>query len=272
MGFGIKKWIQTNRNLAIIAGCLVMLIAVSASVMVVVFGDDALDTIGISQSSSEESGDDEEPESTSDKMEKPEQSLEDSFAGQLYKAKAEADKLAVLEEYANNRDADWNSSSLRNLFLSGKTEAVRTKAFHISRQLATIDGHEAVVSVHRQGIGSIYDDVKREAISACRKTPKVELLDDLLEVAEEDSTNRHLAVQALAFMDSSEAQRKVLESAKSEEISEAERIQAILLLSRTDLTEAIGYLQELTIAEDAQYRKYALESLDAIQERRARNR
>ncbi len=251
----IKKWLRENSKLATVVTCVLVLSLVSLSAVFFVLGEDALESIGLAPGSKEDSTNESSKEESENGSGLP---LEESLASKLNKANSDEEKLAVLEEYTVSPDADWRSSTLSNLFLHGSTKLVRLRAFRITRELALKDGHEAIVTVHRNGLRSMNSDVKQQAIIGCRDKPKYELLNELIEVVDNDYSNRHLAVQALAFMDAPQAQRKVLETAKSEEISRAERVQAILLLSRTDLTEAIGYLQELTIEEDGQFRKYAL--------------
>ncbi|MDC1142116.1 hypothetical protein OAU50_03420 [Planctomycetota bacterium] len=205
------------------------------------------------------------PDSTVDIPVPPEEKL----LSDIQSASSDDAVLAILQRYAENPDADWNSPALQGLLLTGGSEVIRKKVFEILRELAGSDGDNAVVKVHTLGVRSVYSDVRYDALAACRETPKIELLDDLLKVSKEESDHQHLAIQALAFMDATEAHQRVLEVAKSEETPKPERIQAILLLSRTNLSEGVGYLRDLCVAEDGEFRAYAMEALDVIQSRRS---
>jgi hypothetical protein len=74
-------------------------------------------------------------------------------------------------------------------------------------------------------------------------------------------------VQALAFLDDPGAQRVVLETAQSESLPRAERVQAIALLCESELVEAHEYLQKLATGEDTELRAIAMEALSILQRR-----
>jgi hypothetical protein len=94
------------------------------------------------------------------------------------------------------------------------------------------------------------------------------MLPELMRIATASGPERFLAVQALAFVDDPEAQAKVLETAKSEEVPRAERLSAVALLSQLSLTEAVNYLQDLAVGDDKELARCATEALVALQIRR----
>lgn len=212
---------------------------------------------------------DSSPDANASSVGKKPQSLEQDYIQRLNEAASESKKIAVLEDYSRESSAIWQSPLLAKGMTSPDHAKLRTRAYQVARDLAHDSGDDETVALHQKGIRSMYSNVKREALASCRDKPHFELLDELIDIAEKDVKHRHLAVQALAFMDSAEAQRKVLEVAQSPKVERAVRVQAILLLSRTTLSDAIAYLQELSVGEDLELSNYAIEALDLLQKRKS---
>lgn len=126
------------------------------------------------------------------------------------------------------------------------------------------------MSVLSDALYNPHPDVRRECLRICATDPHVELLDELLRLADDGGQERFLAAQALAFLDDDKAHEKVLAVARSEDLPRAERIRAVALLSRSQLTEAVLYLQELAAGTDAELREYAMSALAAMQHQRRR--
>jgi HEAT repeat protein len=186
----------------------------------------------------------------------------------LAQAKSEDEHLQVLEDYLRASNAKSGAPALRSTMVAGQTPSVRLKAFGVARDLAKRENREALTAVLRVGIGNPYPEVRRESIRACRDNPHYELVADLMAVVQQGGPDRALAIQALAFTDDPEAQKLVLDTARSEELPRADRIQAIALLSRTGLDEAVSYLRELATSDDPELQRFAMESLATWQERK----
>lgn len=197
--------------------------------------------------------------------------LEEALRRDLDAADSEEAKIEVLNRFAQDPQARSNSSALRASILVEKSPRVRLKAFQTARDLALKEDRSALISILKHGVGNPYSEVRRESLRACRDNPHYELLNDLLEVAERGGQDRSIAIQALAFMDDPEAQRKVLETAQSMDVPKDHRIQAITLLSRTRLNEAVSYLQELATSDDSELKRYAMEALQIWQNNQSGN-
>lgn len=197
-------------------------------------------------------------------------SLEQNFRRELAEASTDSAKLDVLEWFAEHPQARSSSDTLRSAMLVEQSVKVRLKAFQTARDLALHEDRNALIAVLKEGVGNPYPEVRRESLRSCRDNPQYELLSDLLEVVERGGHDRSVAIEALAFMDDPEAQEKVLETARSEEVPRADRIQAIVLLSQSDLNEAVSYLQELATGEDHELQQFAIEALGVWQDRKAK--
>jgi hypothetical protein len=198
-------------------------------------------------------------------------SLDQELQRDLREAGSEEAKIEVLNRFSQDPQARSSSSALRASMLVEKSAQVRLKAFQTARDLALKEDRGALTSILKEGIGNPYSEVRRESLRACRDNPRYELLQDLLEVAERGGQDRSIAIQALAFMDDPEAQRKVLETARSEQVPKADRIQAIALLAKSNLSESVSYLQELATGDNEELQPYAMEALSAWQDRKARD-
>jgi HEAT repeat protein len=209
--------------------------------------------------------DGEEPE-PSKPMEAP-PDAEIGLQSALAKVTTDEERLQVLDDYLQSPDAHSTDSSLRSVMLTGQTGRVRTRAFHVARDLAKREGREALIAVLREGVGNPYPEVAREAIRSCRDNPSYELVPDLIAIVREGGADRSVAIQALAFTDDPEAQQLVLDTAKSEEVARGDRIQAIALLSRTGLEAGVEYLKELAAGDDPELQRFSMEALAIWQER-----
>lgn len=196
-------------------------------------------------------------------------SPEDELRTKLTEAKSADARIAALEAFAKSGEAHSGSNVLRSTMLVDTEASVRLKAFQVARDLALNEEKEALIDILTVGVQNPYSEVRRESIRSCRDHPHYELQDELLEVVAQGGPDRSVAVQALAFLDDPVAQEKVLEIAKSEDVPRADRIQAIVLLCRTDLREGVSYMQELATGDDAELQRYAMEALSIWQDRKA---
>ena len=187
----------------------------------------------------------------------PEEALRVSSLG----AKNESDRLAALDLYSASPDARSDSRMLSDLILTDESAAVRRKAFAVALDLARTEGGKEEIDVLKRGVANPHSDVRRDSVRACRDRPRYELLEELLQLASQEGPERPVAIEALAFMDDPQAQQTVLDTARSERVSRADRIQAIALLARTDLEEGVEYLNELANGEDEELRAFAIEAL-----------
>lgn len=198
-------------------------------------------------------------------------SLDERLKERLEQAQSEEEKIGAIEDYVKEPSARSDSAVLRSSMLMEDSATVRVRAFEATKELALREDRSALINVLSNGVGNPYADVRRESIRACRDHPHYELMDELLNIVERGGSDRSVAIQALAFLDDPEAQKKVLETAQSTELPRPDRIQAIALLSRTDLDEGVSYLQELATGDDHELQKFALEALSIWQKRKTNN-
>lgn len=185
----------------------------------------------------------------------------------LQQATTENGRAAVLDEFRHDPEARSTNQALRSTLIGDSSPRVRSKGFQVALELALKEDREALISILQEGVRNPYSEVRREGLRACRDYPHYELMDELEDVVEQGGRDRSVAVQALAFLDAPEAQRIVLETAQSETVPRADRIQAISLLSRSELDEAVQYLTSLATGQDAELKAFAMEALGIWQER-----
>ena len=185
----------------------------------------------------------------------------------LQAATTENGRVAVLAEFQNAPDARSTNQVLRSSMIADESPKVRSKAFQVAKALAAAESRDALVSILTEGVRNPYPEVRRESLRACQEHPSYEMMNELIEIVEQGGHERSIAVRALAFLDDPEAQRVVLETAQSETLTRAERVQAVALLSESELIDAQDYLQKLATGEDAELRAIAMEALRIIQER-----
>jgi hypothetical protein len=185
----------------------------------------------------------------------------------LDEATTESGRVAALDAFLKQADAKSATPTLRSTMIADPSAKVRVRAFEVARDLALREDRDALISVLREGVRNPYGEVRREGIRSCRDHPHYELMDELLSIVNQGGSDRSVAIQALAFLDDPEAQKKVLETAQSTDVSREERIQAITLLSQSDLDEAAEYLQSLATGDDPELKGFAMEAL-AIRQKR----
>lgn len=197
------------------------------------------------------------------------EALDKRLLKDLDSATSVAEKLALLDAYRDHDLARSDSTALRRAALSEKEGLIRVRAYELATDLAVKEGRSSIVAVLKQGVANPHSDVRKASLRACRVHPNFELLRQLIEIVEDGGPDRHLAVQALAFLDDPEAHRQILLVARSADNPRELRLQAVALLSRTSLREAVEYLQELVRGDDDALRMYAMEALEIWQARNA---
>lgn len=192
---------------------------------------------------------------------------DDILARRLEAAASTEDEIQAMTDYAKAGGATSASLVLQQQMITGGSEDSRVKAFQILLELSGGEDRNAVTDVLTRSVNNPHPEVRRQGLYSCCDHPRYELVDDLMDIAESGGPDRHLAIRALAFTDDPGAQRKVLETAQSEDVSRAERVQAITLLSQTNLNECVSYLQDLVLGEDKELKRYAMEALAIWQKR-----
>ncbi|MBK8208249.1 MAG: hypothetical protein IPK87_15840 [Planctomycetes bacterium] len=144
---------------------------------------------------------------------------------------------------------------------------VRRAAFDVARHLAMKEGDGQMMNLLKSTIRSPHSDVRREALRTCTTHPQFGLIEDLLQLAGQTTEESFLAVQALAYLDDDRAQLAVLDVARSGDVPRSQRMRAVALLTRTQLSEGVLYLQQLAKGDDEELRNCALAALSAMQQR-----
>lgn len=168
------------------------------------------------------------------------------------------------------RDDPGARSDMQELTVAMVADAsaeVRLTAFEVARHLAAKEGGTQLLQLLKSTIRSPHSEVRREALRTCTTHPQFDLIDELLHLASQTTEERFLAVQALAYLDDDRAQMAVLDVARSESVPRSQRMRAVALLTRTQLTAGVLYLQELAKGDDSELRDCALAALSAMQQR-----
>jgi hypothetical protein len=187
------------------------------------------------------------------------------LAARLKAQQTPKDRIALLDSLLGEVWAMSDLPALQECITFDAAPEVREHAFGVSLKLAEREGKEAKTGVISSGLQNVNSEVKRAALRASRDNPDAKHVSPLLKIADGNSGERHLAIDALAQLSDRAAQMKVLEAAKNSELPPVERARAISWLSRSNLPQASEYLKELVQGEDRALRKLAFSTLEAMQ-------
>ncbi len=186
--------------------------------------------------------------------------------------RAEAEYLELLDpkerldliRWVGEQDwAGYKTPVLRKALVADADGDVQLEALAQSLKLAREAGPASIAEVIRNGLSAGNVKVTQQSLREARKHPCVELVPDLLQVADSSSPHRFLAIDALAFTDDDRARAKVIEVASREDGEKSERIRAIALLSKVKGEQALELLGRLAGSLDQEVRNVALEALAA---------
>lgn len=173
------------------------------------------------------------------------------------------DRLELIRWVAEQEWAGHKTPVLRKALVADTDEAVQLEALDKSVKLADKYGASSVAEVIRTGLSVGNVKVVQQSLREARKHPCVELVPDLLEIADSKAAHRFLAVDALAFTDDPRASAKVIEVASREDGDRTERLRAIALLAKIKDPRAEELLGQLCGNSDEDIRKVAIEALVA---------
>ncbi len=171
-----------------------------------------------------------------------------------------------LEALRDDPNARSDMQELSGAMVAHESPDVRRTAFEVARHLAVREGDTQILNLLKSTIRSPHSEVRREALRTCTTHPQFDLIEDLLQLAAQATEESFLAVQALAFLDDDRAQTAVLDVARSEQVPRSQRMRAVALLTRTQLSAGVLYLQELAKGDDHELRDCALAALSAMQQ------
>ncbi|GIK53799.1 MAG: hypothetical protein BroJett014_27720 [Planctomycetota bacterium] len=169
----------------------------------------------------------------------------------------------LIEWVAGQPWADHKTPVLRKAMIADTNEEVQLAALDKSVQLADSKGTPAISDVVRAGLSAGNPKVVQQSLREARKHPCVELVPDLLEVADSSAAHRFLAVDALAFTDDPRARSKVIEVASREDGDKTERVRAIALLVKIKDVRADEVLAQLCGSSDPEIKAVAVEAMAA---------
>jgi hypothetical protein len=173
------------------------------------------------------------------------------------------ERLELIRWVSEQEWAGHKTPVLRKALVADTDEAVQLEALSQSVRLAAKYGSASIAEVIRTGLSVGNQKVVQQALREARKHPCVELVPDLLEVADSNTAHRFLAVDALAFTDDERARSKVIEVASRADGDKNERMRAIALLSKIKDDRAVQLLGQLTGDSDEEVRRVANEALAA---------
>ena len=142
-----------------------------------------------------------------------------------------ARRVAFIEWVAAQSWAGHKTPMLRKALVADPSQEVQLAALGASLKLAMKSSQGSIAEVLRTGLGAANARVVQQSLREARKHPSVELVPDLVEIANSSAPHRFLAIDALAFTDEPEARAKVIEWAGREDGDKIERIRAVALLS-----------------------------------------
>jgi len=169
----------------------------------------------------------------------------------------------LLDWVADQPWADHKTPVLRKAMVADQNEEVQLAALGKSVKLAEKNGTPALDEVIRAGLTAANLRVVQQSLREARKHPSVELVPDLLEIADSSAAHRFLAIDALAFTDDPRARAKVIEVASREDGDKNERVRAVALLCKVKDERALTLLGQLCGSGDSEVRLAANEALAA---------
>ncbi|MCC6149495.1 MAG: hypothetical protein IT461_04525 [Planctomycetes bacterium] len=169
----------------------------------------------------------------------------------------------LLDWVANQPWVDHKTPVLRKALVADQNEDVQLVALSKCVKLAEKSGTSAVDEVIRAGLSAANPKVVQQSLREARKHPSVDLVPDLLEVADSSASHRFLAIDALAFTDDLRARAKVIEFALREDGEKTERIRAIALLVKIKDVRADEVLAQLCGSADHEIKAVAVETMAA---------
>ena len=172
-------------------------------------------------------------------------------------------RVELIEWVAGQSWAGHKTPMLRKALVADPDEAVQLAALRSSIKLAEKSSQGSIAEVLRTGLGAANARVVQQSLREARKHPSIELVPDLIEIANSTAAHRFLAIDALAFTDDPKAKAKVVEWAGREDGDNVERIRAVALLSKVKCPESEALLARLCGSSDEEVRKVAVEALAA---------
>ncbi|MCA8936838.1 MAG: HEAT repeat domain-containing protein [Planctomycetes bacterium] len=177
-----------------------------------------------------------------------------------------ADRKEHLTWVAKQHWARSNLPLLRTTIVSDPDESVQITAVETALTLAEKEGGNATSGVVQTTLASTKGNTRARGLKAAREHPDAELVPTLIELVDNNDTYATMALNALAYTDSTEAHAKILAVAKDEHASPKLRERAVALLAVTRDPDAYQFLVDLSNGDDETLRRIAGEVLRVMGE------
>lgn len=182
---------------------------------------------------------------------------EQSAAQKMQTLKAPTERIAHLDWVAEQPWARSNLPILRTTIISDPEEAVQLHALETALELASREEAGATSGVVRTSLASTKGNTRARGLKAAREHPDTTLVPELIELVDNNDPYATMALNALAYTNSTEAHAKVLAVAEDENAVPKLRERALYLLAVTKDPEAWSLLNDLVDGEDEHLRKVA---------------